>query len=209
MSHSPQSHQVLRVDASMRRDGSVTRDLADDLIARLEDVHGATDVVRRDLADGLPLIDEAWIGANFTDPGERSDAQTDRLALSDTLVDELKQADTLVLAVPVYNFGVPAAMKAWIDLIARARETFRYSEDGPVGLLEGKKAYVVLASGGTEIGSDIDFASGYLKHILGFVGITDVTLIAADRLMISPDDSLAAARNAIAQVTEGEEALAA
>ena len=209
MSNQTHPLNVLRVDASMRRDGSVTRELADELVAVLADRPGGTAVTHRDLADGLPLIDEAWIGANFTDPAERSDAQREHLALSDELVGELQAADALVLAVPVYNFGVPAAMKAWIDLIARARETFRYSENGPVGLLEGKKAYVVIASGGTGVGSDIDFASGYLKHILGFVGITDVTLIAADRLMIAPDESLASARAAIAELAADPEALAA
>lgn len=209
MSNQAQPLNVLRIDASMRRDGSVTRDLADALVAVLADAPSGAAVTNRDLADGLPLIDEAWIGANFTDPGDRSDAQREHLALSNELVGELKAADAVVLAVPVYNFGVPAAMKAWVDLIARARETFRYSENGPVGLLEGKKAYLVIASGGTELGSDIDFASGYLKHILGFVGITDVTLIAADRLAVSPEESLASARAAIAELAADPEALAA
>ena len=209
MSNQAQPLNVLRIDASMRRDGSVTRDLADALVAVLADAPSGAAVTNRDLADGLPLIDEAWIGANFTDPGDRSDAQREHLALSNELVGELKAADAVVLAVPVYNFGVPAAMKAWVDLIARARETFRYSENGPIGLLEGKKAYLVIASGGTELGSDIDFASGYLKHILGFVGITDVTLIAADRLAVSPEESLASARAAIAELAADPEALAA
>lgn len=209
MSNQAQPLNVLRIDASMRRDGSVTRDLADALVAVLADAPRGAAVTNRDLADGLPLIDEAWIGANFTDPGDRSDAQREHLALSNELVGELKAADAVVLAMPVYNFGVPAAMKAWVDLIARARETFRYSENGPVGLLEGKKAYLVIASGGTELGSDIDFASGYLKHILGFVGITDVTLIAADRLAVSPEESLASARAAIAELAADPEALAA
>lgn len=200
---------ILRVDASMRYDGSVSRDLADDLVAALDARHGGVSVTNRDLAGGIPLIDEAWIGANFTDPAERSDDQKEVLALSDTLVGELKDADALVIAVPIYNFGIPAALKAWIDLIARARETFRYSEDGPVGLLGGKKTYVVIASGGTEIGGDIDFASGYLKHVLGFVGIDDVTLIAADRLMSSAEDPIGAAKAVIAEFASQDSALAA
>lgn len=109
-----------------------------------------------------------------------------KLALSDTLVGELKSADTIVIGTPVYNFAVPAALKAWIDLVARARETFQYTEDGPVGLLQGKKAYVIIASGGTKVGSEIDFAGNYLKHVLGFIGITDVTIVAADQLMMEP-----------------------
>lgn len=200
---------ILRVDASMRRDGSDSRALADELIERLTGGRADATVVNRDLADGVSLIDEAWIGANFTDSAERSDAQRELLAQSDLLVSELKAADTVVIATPIYNFGVPGALKAWIDLIARARETFRYSEDGPVGLLGGKKAYIVITSGGTEVGSDIDFASGYLRHVLGFVGIDDVTIIAADRLMFGAEDSLAAARDRIAAVgTIGEQAAA-
>jgi len=200
---------ILRVDASMRRTGSVTRGLADDLVAALKDLHGEVSLTNLDLADGLPLIDESWIGANFTDPGERTDAQKRHLALSDTLVEELKAADAIVLAAPIYNFGIPAAMKAWIDLIARARETFRYTEEGPVGLLEGKKAYVVSASCGTEVGGEIDFAIRYLKHVLGFVGIDDVTVIAAERLMLNADESMSAAKAAIAELSKPDSALAA
>ena len=89
----------------------------------------------------------------------------------------------LVIGLPIYNFSVPAAMKAWIDQIARVGVTFNYSENGPVGLMKKKRAIILLASGGTKVGSDIDFASEYMKHILGFIGITDVTIIAADALM--------------------------
>jgi FMN-dependent NADH-azoreductase len=179
------SLNVLKVESSARRDGSITRRLADRVIADLAEGGAAVNSVTRDVASGLPVVDEAWVAANFTDPAERSAEQKARLALSDTLVAELKAADVLVLGVPVYNFGIPAALKAWIDLVARARETFRYTEDGPVGLLEGKKAIVILASGGTQVGSDIDFASGYLKHVLAFIGITDVTVVAADQLMFA------------------------
>ena len=133
---------------------------------------------------------EDWIGANFTDEAERTDDQKAALALSDSLVDELLAADTLVIGTPIYNFAVPAALKAWIDLIARARKTFQYTATGPEGLLTGKKAFILIASGGTEVGSDIDFASGYLKHVLAFVGITDVTVIAADQQMMKGEAAL-------------------
>lgn len=175
---------VLKIDASARKDGSVTRQLTEELVTSLLQSNPDTKVLTRDVSAGLPFVDEAWIGANFTDAGERSAEQKLALALSDTLVGELKAADTIVIGVPVYNFGIPASLKAWVDLVARARETFRYSENGPVGLLDGKKAYILLASGGTPVGSDVDFASNYLKFILGFLGITDVTVIAADQLMV-------------------------
>lgn len=180
------SHTILRIDASARREGSVSRDLSDKIIARL----GDASVVTRDLADGVPLINETWIGANFTPADARSDAQGAALAMSDTLIAEIMAADTLVIGLPVYNFGVPAALKAWIDQIARAGLTFQYTETGPKGLLEGKRAIVAMASGGTEAGSDMDFATGYLRHVLGFVGIHDVTFVTADRLMVDAEASM-------------------
>jgi FMN-dependent NADH-azoreductase len=190
------TQHILRIDASARRTGSVSRDLADKIIDRI----GAdATVTTRDLADGMSLIDEAWVGANFTPEGDRTDEQREKLALSDTLVAEIKAADTLVIGLPIYNFGVPAALKAWVDQVARAGVTFRYSEYGPKGLLEGKRAIVAVASGGTEAGSDIDFASGYIRHVLGFIGITDVEFVTADRLMMDADGTMA---KALAQVDE-------
>ncbi len=185
--------KVLRIDASMRHDGSTTRSLTDKVIARL----APSGVVTRDLADGIDLIDADWIGANFAEPAERTEAQIAALEASDTMVAELKAADTLVIGVPVYNFGVPAALKAWIDQIARARVTFKYTETGPVGLLEGKRAIVVIASGGTPVDSEIDFATPYMRHVLGFVGIHDVTVIGADRQMADPDAAIARATDRI------------
>ncbi len=154
-----ETNKILRIDASMRHAGSVTRALTDRLVARLRAVSPGSAVTRRDLAAGVPVVDEAWIGANFTDPAERDDAQRAALAESDELVAELKAADTLVIGLPIYNFGVPAAFKAWIDMIARARETFRYTETGPEGLMTGKRALVVVASGGVPVGSAADFAT--------------------------------------------------
>ncbi|MEM9349646.1 MAG: NAD(P)H-dependent oxidoreductase [Pseudomonadota bacterium] len=184
---------ILRIDASARKEGSITRDLTDKVIAKL----GAETVVTRDLAEGLPLLSEAWLGANWTAADERNDAQQEALALSDALVSEIKAADTLVIGVPIYNFAVPAALKAWVDLIARAGVTFAYSETGPKGLLEGKRAILVVASGGTKVGSEIDFAVGYMRHIMGFIGITDVDIVAADQLALDAEASMANAASAV------------
>lgn len=173
---------ILRVDSSMRSEGSVSRNLTDQLIDKLST--DGTQVTVRDLAKGIPLIDEAWIGANFTDPAERNAEQKAALAKSDQLVNELHSADTIVIAAPVYNFHVPAALKAWIDMVARARETFRYTESGPEGLVTGKKVYVVMTSGGTVLGAENDFVSGWLKYILAFMGMTDVTFIDSSGLML-------------------------
>ena len=186
---------VLRIDSSAALQGSVTRQLTDRVVEALAPARQ----VQRDLAlDPLPQITEAWAAARLVPADSRSAAQRDLLQLSDRLIAELKEADTLVIGVPVYNFGVPAALKAWIDLVARPGETFRYSENGPEGLLTGKRAIVAVASGGTPVGSEMDFATGHLRHVLGFVGIEDVTLIAADTLAQHRDETLARARAEIA-----------
>lgn len=133
-------------------------------------------VIRKDLTQ-LPLIDGPWIQANFTPDDQRTEQQIDTLSLSDDLITEVEQADVLVIGAPVYNFGIPVALKAWIDLVARARKTFRYTENGPEGLLSNKKVYVIYASGGTPMGSAQEFVTPYLKQALGFLGLTDITFI--------------------------------
>jgi FMN-dependent NADH-azoreductase len=187
---------VLRIDSSPRRDQSVSRDFADQVLARL----APTTVVTRDITSGLPALGEAWIGANFTPAEDRTDEQRAALALSDELVAELKAADVVVVSLPIWNFGVPSTLKAWVDQVARAGVTFSYTAEGPVGLLEGKRAILVIASGGTEVGSAIDFATGYMKHVLGFIGIQDVDVVAADRLMVDNDASLSKANAEIAAI---------
>jgi FMN-dependent NADH-azoreductase len=174
--------------------------LTAELIAALESRYDTIDVTRRDLSDGVPFVDEAWIEANFTAGEERNEQQRETLAYSDTLVAELQNADVIVMGVPIYNFSIPAALKAWIDMIARARLTFRYTENGPRGMLEGKKVYVVVASGGVAVGSDYDFATPYLRHALAFIGITDIEFIAAEQLNSRPDESIDAARVRIADL---------
>lgn len=198
MAGTPGPLKVLRIDSSGRVQNSVTRQLADLLIAQLRRQGRNVEVTTRDVAQGIPFINEAWIDANFTDPAQRSAQQREALAYSDALVQEVLQADVLVIGAPIYNFGIPATLKAWIDMIARARLTFRYGEHGPVGLLTGKQAYVILASGGTPVGSDIDFASTYLRHVLAFVGITQLETVVAERLMLQGD---AAHETAVAQIT--------
>ena len=190
--------KILRIDASGRQAGSVTRELGDAVIQRLLDQNPGAMVQPRDLSDGLPLLDEQWIAANMTAPEERTRAQHAELALSDSLVEELAEADAVVVTVPLYNFSVPAAMKAWIDLVCRAHLSFTYTEDGPKGLLADRPVYLVMATGGVPVGSPMDFASGYLRHVFGFLGIRDVRLVAADRMNLNPEDSLARAHAEIA-----------
>jgi len=174
-------NRILRIDASARKTGSVSRSLADETIDRLAEI-GAVTHTSRDVASGLPFVDEDWVAANFTPADVRTEAHKTKLALSDSLVAELKNADTIVIASPIYNFGIPATLKAWVDMICRVGLTFRYADDGPVGLLAGKRAIILVASGGTTVGSDIDFATPYLKQAMAFVGIADVSFITADAM---------------------------
>ena len=192
--------KVLEVSASGRRGDSVSRMLTGELIDSLEAREGEIEVTRRDLSDGVPLVDEAWINANFTPEEDRTPQHREALAASDALVAELQAADVVVIGSPIYNFGVPAALKAWVDMIARARLTFRYTPNGPEGLLKGKKAYVVIASGGVPVDSPVDFATPYLRQALRFVGISDVEIIAADQLNKAADHSIDAARMRIAEL---------
>jgi len=188
---------VLRIDTSARKTESASRELADLVIERL----APTKVITRDLANPLPLIDETWVGANFTPPADRTAEQTAALELSETLVAEIKEADTVVIGLPVYNFSVPAVFKAWVDLVARAGVTFAYSEAGPKGLLEGKRAIVIVASGGVKLGSEADFSSAYVRFVLGFMGITDVEFVAAEGMAVDPAAAMAAANSAVEALT--------
>lgn len=192
--------QVLEVSSSGRNGDSVSRRLTNELIDALEAREGRLDVTRRDLSKGVPLVDERWINANFTPEEERTAEQRETLAASDALVNELQSADVVVIGSPIYNFGVPAVLKAWVDMIARARLTFHYTSDGPEGLLKGKKAYIVIASGGVPVDSPVDFATPYLRLALRFVGITDIEIIAADQLNKAADDAIDAARMRIAEL---------
>ncbi|MCH8277320.1 MAG: NAD(P)H-dependent oxidoreductase [Proteobacteria bacterium] len=192
--------QILKISSSGRIEGSTSRALSRDLISALEDRYGDIDVVDRDLATGVPVVDEAWIEANFTPEESRTEQHRKTLAYSDTLIAELQNADVLVIGVSMYNFSITATLKAWIDMIARARLTFRYTENGPQGLLSGKKAYLVVATGGVPVGSPMDFATPYLRHALAFVGITDVEIVAADRLNSEAEESLNKAREQIANL---------
>lgn len=185
--------KILRIDASARKTESVSRSLSDLFIDHLAS-GSAVQVQSRDLSIGLPFVDETWIGANFTPDDDRSAAQRSALKLSDQLIEELEAADLIVISTPIYNFGVPASLKAWIDLVARAGRTFRYTDTGPEGLLTGKRAVILAASGGTEVGSPIDFAVPYLRHVLGFIGINDVETIAADQLMMTGEDKITQSR---------------
>jgi len=179
---------ILQINASARRDGANSTRLANQITARLQAANPGATLALRDLAvTPHPLLDEAALGALFTPAASRSEEQAARVALDDALIAELQAHDTIVLGVPMYNFGVPVQLKSWIDAIARAGVTFRYTANGPEGLLTGKTVYVALARGGLYRDTPNDSQVPYLKSVLGFLGLTDVRFIYAEGLAMGPE----------------------
>jgi len=179
---------ILQINSSARSQGSYSTRLASIVAERLVEQHPGSQVLVRDLGrHPHPMLDETALGALFTPAEQRTPEQTARVALDDALIAEVQAADVLVIGVPMYNFSIPTLLKNWIDAIARAGVTFRYTENGPEGLLKGKKAYVVQASGGIHSNSPTDTITPYLKTFLGFIGIVDVEFVYAEGLSMGPE----------------------
>ena len=195
-----QPMKILRVDSSAKTENSESRRLTDRIIDGLKTNGKSLNVTVRDLNQSLPQVNTAWIEANNTPSDDQTDEHKKTLELSNMLVGEIEAADTLIIGVALYNFSITASLKLWIDLVCRARKTFAYVDGSPKGLMTGKKAIICFASGGTPFESDIDFASGYLKHILGFIGITDVIFISADKHFMD-DQSVINANTAVDALT--------
>ena len=177
----------------------MSRELVSELLAHLDEKGEIGRVVERDLASNeVELITANHVGAYYTPASDRSAAQHAQLEQSDALVAELKEADTLVIGSPMYNFSAPASLKAWIDLICRVGETFQYTEQGPQGLLNIETAYLVVATGGTPVGGEADFLVPYLKQIATFIGVKQVQVVAADKLQVDREQALDHARQQIA-----------
>ena len=182
------SLKLLQINASARRDGANSTKLANTVVERLVAAHAGAQVTVRDLAaQPVTVLDEAALGALFTPADQRSAAQAAVVAEYDALIAEVQAHDAIVLGVPMYNFGVPVQLKAWIDAIARAGVTFRYTENGPEGLIKGKTVYVALARGGLYRDQPHDSQVPYLKTVLGFLGLTDVRFIYAEGLNMGPE----------------------
>ncbi|WP_347265970.1 NAD(P)H-dependent oxidoreductase [Paracoccus sp. (in: a-proteobacteria)] len=188
---------ILHLDSAITGEASVSRRLTAEITARLQAADPAARVTYRDLNEGVPFIDTAWFHAVRLAPENPTAEQQRLIDISDAFVREVQQADVLVIGAPVYNFTLTAQLKNWLDQITRARVTFRYTETGPEGLLKGKRAIIAYVAAGTPFGSELDFASGYLRHILGFLGITDVEFVAADRLAQDREAGLARAQEAM------------
>jgi FMN-dependent NADH-azoreductase len=169
---------LLHIDSSPLREASITRNLSSEFVQRWKWAHPQGEVITRDLTTTqFAGIDAQWIGAVYSPPDSRTPVQRQLLALSDTLISELEQADEWVLGVPMHNFSVPTVFKLWLDQVVRAGKTFSYVNGLPVGLLKNKKAHFIIASGGVYDpglpAASFDFVQPYLQAIFGFMGVTD------------------------------------
>lgn len=183
---------LLFVASSLFGDGSQSRLIASEFIDRWRQSHPDTTVVERDLtADNIPHMSLAAFAASLTPADTRSTSEHQAAALADALIEEVEAADVIVLAAPMYNFSIPSTLKAWIDHITRAGRTFRYGAAGAEGLLKGKKVFIITGRGGIYSGDspakDMDFQEPYLRAMLGFLGLDDVTFIHVEGLKISPE----------------------
>jgi FMN-dependent NADH-azoreductase len=194
---------ILQINGSARPTGSNSTRVADAITARLLARHPDARVELRDLArEPHPLLDEGALGALFTPAEQRTEEQAARVALDDALIAQLKSADAIVLGVPMYNFGVSVQIKSWIDAVARAGQTFRYSANGPEGLVTGKKVYIGLARGGIYRDTPNDSQVPYLRGVFGLMGMTDVEFIYAEGVNMGPERASAAFDEVAAQIEE-------
>lgn len=197
---------VLQINSSMHGEAGQSTRLADELVARLQQQNPAFKRVVRDLADEpVPHLDANRFAAFTTPAGERDAQQQAVVAQSDRLISELREAEVIVVGLPMYNFGVPSQLKAYFDHVARAGETFRYSDKGPIGLLEGKRAYVLATRGGQYAGTPLDTQTAYVRDFLRFIGIGQVDFIYAEGLATGDgnrDSALASARSNIQSLAQ-------
>ena len=181
-------NNVLCLNCSIQGDSSQSRQLSNKLLERIKKTYSSVKIVSRDLVkDPLPHLNGAQFNAFITPPEQRTSQQKVLASQSDDLIKEISDADTVVLALPMYNFGIPSQFKSYFDNLARAGMTFKYTATGPVGLLTGKKALVLATRGGLYFGTDKDTQTKYVKDFLIFIGITDVEFIYAEGLAISPE----------------------
>ncbi|XOZ32423.1 FMN-dependent NADH-azoreductase [Halomonadaceae bacterium KBTZ08] len=196
---------ILQLNNSVFGDNGQSSQLADEFVAKRREAEPGVRVIRRDLAaEPVDHLTAERFSAALTAPEERTPEQAREAALADTLIEELQTADEVVIGAPTYNFNVASTLKTWFDHVARAGTTFQYTENGPVGLLSGKTAYVFLTSGGQYAGTDMDFQKPYVQHFLGFLGIEDVHVVRAEGLAMgetAANEALAGARKSIEQLT--------
>jgi FMN-dependent NADH-azoreductase len=193
---------LLQINASLNNGNGQSSQLANQFVAAYRRRYPGAKIVKRDVAaaEPVPHLNAERFGSFITKPEERSAAQHAVVAYSDTLINELRQADVIVLGLPMYNFGLPSQLKAYFDHIARVGETFKYTEKGPVGQLTGKKVYVFAARGGVYVGTPLDTQTSYVRDFLRFLGMDDVEFVYAEGLAISPESKEAGLARAAAEI---------
>jgi FMN-dependent NADH-azoreductase len=195
--------KILQINSSARAENSHSTRLATTLVERLHAAQPQATLTVRDLGrTPHPMLDEAALQALFSPAEQRTPQQAARVAQDDALIAEIQAADLVVLGVPMYNFGVPAQLKNWIDAISRAQVTFRYTANGPEGLLTGKKVYIALTRGGLYRNTPNDTQTPYLKTFFGFLGMTDVQFVYAEGLAMGPEAEQDALASALSQIEQ-------
>ena len=188
--------KIYQIDSSARKEGSTSRALAKKLLNKIK--KPGDEIIYRDLDDEMLFVAGLTESGMSIPENERTEQHKKMFELSDKLVKELKESDVIIISTPIYNFGPPATLKAWSDLAARVKSTFKYSSDGKqIGLLENKKVYLIITSGGTKIGSKEDYLTPWLKHVLNFFGIKNIETISADQMSIDYEKSIANAEKQI------------
>jgi FMN-dependent NADH-azoreductase len=205
--------QVLLIRSSLFGDQSKSSQIAGEFVAAWRRAHPGAVVTERTLTPtSMPHLTLDALAALMTPAEQRTPEQADSVAFGDRLIEELEAADTIVLAAPMYNFSIPSTLKAWIDHVARAGRTFRYTASGPEGLLKGKKLFAITGRGGVYSGDSparaFDFQEPYLRGVLGFLGLTDVSFIHVEGLKVSPEAAEAGMARARAAIAATIEALA-
>ena len=193
---------LLQINASINDDKGQSSQLANQFVAAFRARQPEANIIVRNVAaaDPVPHLNAERFGAFITKPEHRNAAQRAVVAYSDALINELQDADVIVLGLPMYNFGVPSQLKAYFDHIARAGVTFKYTDRGPVGQLTGKRVYIFAARGGLYAGTPMDTQTTYVRDFLRFIGITDVEFIYAEGLAVSPQSKEAGLAKAAAEI---------
>ena len=191
--------KIYQIDCSARKKGSASRELAKKLLDKIKKPEDK--VIYRDLDNEMLFVAGLTESGMSMPENERTEHHKKMFELSDKLVKELKDSDIIIISTPIYNFGPPATLKAWSDLTARVKSTFKYSPDGKqIGLLENKKVYLVITSGGTRVGSKDDYLTPWLKHVLNFFGIKSIHIISADQMSIDYEGSIRKAEEEINKI---------
>ena len=188
--------KIYQIDSSARKEGSTSRQLAKKLLNKIKKPDD--EVIYRDLDDEMLFVSGLTESGMKIPEDKQNESHKKMFELSDKLVLELKESDIIIISAPIYNFGPPATLKAWSDLAARVDTTFKYTPDGQrIGLLKNKKAFLVITSGGTKIGSKEDFLTPWLTLMLNFFGITDIKIISADQMAFNYEKSISKAEKEI------------